>query len=49
MFRKTISVILRFLVINIGFMLPRLSCAQEKADYTIAVLDLVLKDGYTSV
>ena len=40
MFRKTISVILCFLVINIGYMHPRLSYAQEKADYNIAVLDL---------
>ncbi len=40
MFRKTISVILSFLIINIGFMHPRLSSAQEKTEYNIAVLVL---------
>ncbi len=40
MFRKVCSVVLSVLLTMIGFIQPRLSYAQEKTEYTIAVLDL---------
>jgi len=43
MFQKNISVILIFLLPLMGFTSPRLSHAQEKQEYTIAVVDLDAK------